>query len=249
IVAFSGEELGLLGSAWFVEQTPFSLDSVQAMLNFDMVGRLRDDRLMVYGTATATELPKIVGEANTAPPFTLIAIGDGSGPSDHASFYLRNLPVLHFFTDLHEDYHRATDDAERINAAGMARVTAFAERITRALADRPARLTFVRAPVTATRTGTPSRAGPQPYLGSIPDMAAIDVRGVRLTGVRPGSPADSAGLRAGDIIIAIGGKEVSDLYTYTDALYAHAPGDEVEVVVVRDRARLTVKVTLARRAG
>ncbi|MFN8666742.1 MAG: M28 family peptidase [Gemmatimonadaceae bacterium] len=249
IVAFSGEELGLLGSAWFVEHAPFPLDSVQAMLNFDMVGRLRDDKLMVYGTATAKEMAGIVNDANTAPALKLIALGDGSGPSDHASFYLRNLPVLHFFTDLHDDYHRATDDAERINAAGMARVTAFAERIVRTLGDRPSRLTFVRAPVTATQTGMPTRSGPQPYLGSIPDMAAIDIRGVRLTGVRPGSPAESAGLKAGDIIIAIGGREVTDLYTYTDALYAHAPGDEIEVVVLRDKARLALKVTLTRRAG
>jgi len=249
IVAFSGEELGLLGSAWFVEHAPFPLDSVQAMLNFDMVGRLRDDKLMVYGTATAQELATIVNEANSAPALKLIAIGDGSGPSDHASFYLRNLPVLHFFTDLHDDYHRATDDAERINAAGMARVAAFAERIVRTLGDRPARLTFVRAPVAAAQPGMPSRSGPQPYLGSIPDMAAIDVRGVRLTGVRPGSPAEAAGLRAGDIIISIGGKEVTDLYTYTDALYSHAPGDKVEVAVLRDKARLAVTVTLTRRAG
>ena len=131
----------------------------------------------------------------------------------------------------------------------MARVAAFAERIVRTLGDRPARLTFVRAPVAAAQPGMPSRSGPQPYLGSIPDMAAIDVRGVRLTGVRPGSPAEAAGLRAGDIIISIGGKEVTDLYTYTDALYSHAPGDKVEVAVLRDKARLAVTVTLTRRAG
>ncbi|MCC6927862.1 MAG: M28 family peptidase [Gemmatimonadaceae bacterium] len=249
IVAFSGEELGLLGSAWFVDHAPFPLDSVQAMLNFDMVGRLREDKLMVYGTATAKELAAIVNDANVAPALTLIAIGDGAGPSDHASFYLRNLPVLHFFTDLHDDYHRATDDAARINAAGMARVAAFAERIVRTLGNRPSRLTFVRAPATATQTGMPTRSGPQPYLGSIPDMAATDVRGVRLTGVRPGSPAEAAGLRAGDVIISIGGKSVTDLYTYTDALYSHAPREQVELVVLRDTARLTVTVTLTRRAG
>ena len=247
VVAFSGEELGLLGSAWFVEHAPFALDSVQAMLNFDMVGRLRDDKLMVYGTATAREMAGIVNDANVPPAFKLVAIGDGTGPSDHASFYLRNLPVLHFFTDLHDDYHRATDDAERVNAGGMARVVGFAERVTRALADRPSRLTFVRAPVAAAPTGAP-RSGEQPYLGSIPDMAGIDIRGVRLTGVRPGSPAELGGLKAGDIIISLGGREVTDLYTYTDALYAHAPGEEVEVVVLRDNARMTVKVKLTHRA-
>jgi Peptidase family M28/PDZ domain len=249
IVAFSGEELGLLGSAWFVEHAPFPLDSVQAMLNFDMVGRLRDDKLMVYGTATAMELADIVNAANVAPAFRLIAIGDGTGPSDHASFYLKNLPVLHFFTDLHDDYHRATDDADRIHAGGMARVTAFAERITRTLADRPARLTFARQPVTASAMGSPSRTGSQAYLGSVPDMGASEVKGVRLSGVRPGSPAEQGGLRTGDIIIELGGRPVTDLYTYTDALYAHQPGDPVTIVVVRGSERVTTTLTLGKRGG
>ena len=109
----------------------------QAMLNFDMVGRLRDDKLMVYGTATAAELPAVVTDANTGVPFRLNAVGDGEGPSDHAAFYRKNIPVLHFFTDAHDDYHRSTDDADKINVAGMRRVVAYAERITRALADRP----------------------------------------------------------------------------------------------------------------
>ncbi|MBK6457756.1 MAG: M28 family peptidase [Gemmatimonadetes bacterium] len=249
IVAFTGEELGLLGSAWFVDHAPFALDSVQAMLNFDMVGRLRDDRLMVYGTATATELAAIVDSANIAPAFRIVAIGDGTGPSDHASFYLKNLPVLHFFTDLHDDYHRATDDAERINAAGMARVVGLAERITRTLADRPSRLTFVRGPVTASRMGATTRRGPQPYLGSVPDMGAVETKGLRLSAIRPGSPAEAGGLKEGDVIVELGGKAVTDLYTYTDALFAYAPGDQVEIVVLRAGARVTVRVTLGRRPG
>lgn len=249
IVAFSGEELGLLGSLWFVEHAPFAMDSVQAMLNFDMVGRLRDDKLMVYGTATATELAAIVTEANVAPQFKLVSIGDGTGPSDHSSFYLKNLPVLHFFTDLHDDYHRATDDAEKINAAGMARIVGYAERITRSLADRPSRLTFVRAPVAATRTGQAPRSGPQAYLGSIPDMGAVEIKGLRLSGVRPGSPADVAGLKEGDVIIELGGKAVTDLYTYSDALFGRAPGDQVEIVVLRGGARVAVTVKLGARPG
>jgi hypothetical protein len=249
IVAFSGEELGLLGSAWFVEHAPFPLDSVQAMLNFDMVGRLRDDKLMVYGTATATELADIVNAANIAPAFRLIAIGDGTGPSDHSSFYLKNLPVLHFFTDLHDDYHRATDDAERINAGGMARVTGFAERITRTLADRPARLTFVRQPVAASAMGSQSRTSSQAYLGSVPDMGAPEIKGVRLSGVRPGSPAEQGGLKAGDIIVELGGRPVTDLYSYTDALYAHQPGAAVTIVVLRGTERVTATVTLGKRGG
>ena len=249
IVAFSGEELGLLGSAWFVEHAPFALDSVQAMLNFDMVGRLRDDKLMVYGTATATEMAEIVAGANTAPAFKLVAIGDGTGPSDHASFYLKNMPVLHFFTDLHDDYHRSTDDADKINAGGMARVVEYAERIVRTLGDRTARLTFVRAPVQASAMGASSRSGVQVYLGSVPDMGAVDVKGMRLSGVRPGSPADLGGLTAGDVILSIGGVAVVDLNSYSDALYRHKPGDEVEIVALRGTERVTVKITLGKRGG
>jgi aminopeptidase YwaD len=246
-VTFSGEELGLLGSQHFVEQLPVPIERVRAMLNFDMVGRLRDDRLIIYGVATASELREIIDQANAVTPLAVTATGDGFGASDHSSFYAKNIPVLHFFTNVHDDYHRASDDAERVNAAGIGRVVSLAERITRDIADRPAPLTFVRA-VAAAPTSS-SRAGTSAYLGSIPDMGASEVTGVRLTGVRAGSPADSAGLQAGDIIVEFGGKPVKDLYAYTDALYAHKPGDTVDVVVLRGSQRVTVKVTLGRRGS
>lgn len=245
VVLFSGEELGLLGSQHFVSNTPVPLDSVQAMLNFDMVGRLKNERLIVYGVATATEWPAILEAANTAPAFTLNAVGDGFGPSDHSSFYAKDLPVLHFFTDVHDDYHRASDDAERINVTGMGRVVAMAGRITRDIADRPARLSFVRAPVSAPAGG--SRAGSQAWLGTIPDMGAGDVKGLRITGVRAGSPADSGGLKEGDVIVSFGGAEVTDLVSYSDALYSKQPGDTVEIVFVRGTERRTVRVTLGKR--
>jgi hypothetical protein len=248
LVNFTGEELGLLGSAYFMEHTPFPLDSVQAMLNFDMVGRLRDDKLIVYGVATASELPGIVNAANAAPALKLLAVGDGFGPSDHSSFYGRNIPVLHFFTDLHEDYHRATDDADKIDVGGMARVVGFAERITRDLANRERRLTFVRAPVRAS-AGASSRAGSQVYLGSVPDMGAGDVAGMKLAGVSPGSPADKAGLKAGDIIVELAGAPVKDLYSYSEALYSHQPGETIEIVVLREGKRVAATVTLGKRGG
>jgi hypothetical protein len=247
LVLFSGEELGLLGSQYFVEHSPVPMDSVQVMLNFDMVGRLRDDRLIVYGVATATELRGVIDSANVAPAFRISAVGDGFGPSDHSSFYARNLPVLHFFTDLHDDYHRATDDADKIDAGGIARVVAYAERITRNLGDRPGRLSFVRAPVTASSQSP--RASSQAYLGTIPDMGAGDVAGLRLTGVRAGSPADSGGLKAGDVIVELGGVAVKDLNTYSDALYARQPGEAITVVYLRNGQRLTARLTLGRRGG
>jgi len=242
VVHFSGEELGLLGSQWFVEHSPVPLDSMDAMLNFDMVGRLRKDRLIVYGLGTATELPALVDAANLAPKLDLQKQDDGFGPSDHSSFYAKGIPVLHFFTDLHEDYHRATDDIEKIDARGEVRVVDLAERIARAIADRPARLTPVR--VAPKQVMSSQREGSNVYLGTIPDMAAGGTPGLRLTGVRAGSPADKAGLKAGDVIVLFGGREVRDLYTYSDALYAHHPGEEVEIVYVRGGTQHSTTVTL-----
>jgi hypothetical protein len=243
---FSGEELGLLGSQHFVEHSPVPIDSIDAMLNFDMVGRMRNDKLIVYGVASARELSAIVDSANVAPAFAITAVGDGYGPSDHSSFYAEGIPVLHFFTDLHEDYHRATDVASKVDVADEARVVNYAERIARAIANRPARLTYVRsAPPPQITQG----AGNGAYFGSVPDMAAGDVVGVRLMGVTPGSPADKAGVRKGDVVVEFGGMEVKDLYQYTDALRAHKPGDEVKVVVQRDGKRVTLAARLGARGS
>lgn len=246
---FSGEELGLLGSQYFVEHSPLPVDSMVAMLNFDMVGRLRGDNLIVYGVATAAELPSLLDSANAAVKLNVRGVGDGFGPSDHSSFYTKNMPVLHFFTDLHPQYHRATDDLRLINAAGVARVVTLAERVIRGIDARDSRLTFVRSAARPAVAGARATQGSNVYLGSIPDMSAPDVKGLRLTGVRPGSPADSAGLVAGDIVVEFGGKPVSDLQSYSDALYSHKPGDEVEVVVQRGAERLRLRVRLGRRGG
>lgn len=241
---FSGEELGLLGSSYFVNHAPVPLDSIVAMLNFDMVGRLRGDSLIVYGVATATELPALLDSANAAVGLGIRALGDGQGPSDHASFYARDIPVLHFFTNIHEDYHRATDDAPKVNAAGTARVVTLAEAVVRRLDARAERLTFVRAPAPAP---VAARSGSNVYLGSVPDMAAVDTKGLRLSSVRAGSPADAGGLKAGDVVVEFGGLAVTDLNTYSDALYSRKPGDQVDVVVVRDGHRVTLRVTLGKR--
>lgn len=247
-VNFSGEELGLLGSQYFVEHSPVAVDSMVAMLNFDMVGRLSGDSLIVYGVATARELPALLDSANAAVNLHVRGLGDGFGPSDHSSFFARNIPVLHFFTNTHADYHRATDDAPLINAAGTARIVTLAERVIRGIDARDARLSFVRSTTPPAVAGARSQ-GSNVYLGSIPDMSAPDVKGLRLTGVRAGSPADSAGLKAGDIIVEFDGKAVADLQTYSDALYARRPGDEVDVVVLRGAERLRLRVRLGRRGS
>jgi Peptidase family M28/PDZ domain len=245
-VNFSAEEEGLLGSAYFVDHAPVSLDSIDAMINFDMVGRLKNDRLIVYGVATAPEFPGMLDRAN-AGRVRIFGQGDGFGPSDQSSFYAKNIPVLHFFTDLHADYHRATDDVDKINAAGEDTVVGIAERVIRDVADRSARVTFVRVPTKPSLAA--SSSGSEVYFGSIPDMAAGEIAGERLTGITPGSPAERGGLKAGDVVVEFGGEPVSDLTTYSQALYAHKPGDAVTVVVVRGGQRLTLTVTLGKRGG
>lgn len=248
LVHFSGEELGLLGSAYFVEHSPVPIEQIQAMLNFDMVGRLRNERLIVYGVGTAAELPGLLDSVSRGLGFAINKVPDGIGPSDHASFHTRDVPVLHFFTDIHQDYHRATDDVERIDAEGMWRVADLAERVARALGDRPGKLAVLRTAAAASPNSA-SRQPNGPYLGSIPDMGSADVVGMRLSGVTANSPAEKGGLRAGDIIVELGGRGVKDIYEFTDALGAFAPGDVVAVVVLREGARVTLQVTLGRRGG
>lgn len=249
VVAFSAEELGILGSSYFVAHlpAPIVVDSIQAMLNFDMIGRLRNNRLLVFGTGTSADWPSLINAANGRTQLTLAMVPDGFGPSDHSAFYARNVPVLHFFSDTHEDYHRASDDAERINAAGIARVVSLAEGIAREIGDRESRLGFTATVASSTPRASSERAGPQPYLGSVPDMAAAEQPGLRLTGITPGSPADRGGLKAGDIVVSLGGVAVVDLTSYSNALYSHKPGDELEIVVVRGPERVTLRVTLGRR--
>lgn len=243
-VAFSGEELGLLGSSSFVRDAPIPIDSIYAMVNLDMVGRLREERLSVFGAASAVEFPPLLDSLNASRGFMLSASGDGYGRSDHASFYGAGRPVLHFFTGTHEDYHRTSDDWDRLNVEGIASVAGFVADLALVLANRAEPLTFVEAAPPPSMAG----GGYGAYLGTVPDMSE-NPGGVRLTGVRAGSPADVAGLRAGDVIIKIGEHEVADLYDMTDALRAHEPGDTVWLVARRGDAELRLLVTFGRRGG
>lgn len=249
-LAFSGEERGLLGSAHYVSHPTVPLDSVIAMLNLDMVGRLRDDRLTVMGVGTAKEWRAIIEQANARlpRPFTLALTDDGFGPSDHSSFYARGIPVLHLFTNAHEDYHRPTDDWDRLNAEGLERVLSFVTEIVRSLAPYPQLTAIAQAGDPHARGEAPAAPGPSygPYLGTIPDFSPVDF-GVRITGVREGSPAAQAGLKPNDVIVAFDGKEIPDIYAYTYALRARTPGDTVHITVLRDGKRLTVTAVLGAR--
>jgi len=259
-IAFTGEEKGLWGAQHYVSDPIFPLTGHVAMLNMDMVGRLDGGTMTVFGTGTADEWTEVLerAEAQVADPVPYATSPDGEGPSDHAAFFRAGMPVLHFFTNTHEDYHRPSDDTETIDGEGLERVVEFVSAVAMDVAGTPdteiAQITFAETAAANPHAGaqagpissSSSSSGYGPYLGTIPDMTPIDF-GVRLGGVREGSPAEQGGLQAGDVIVEFGGQETGDLYAYTYALRAHEPGDEVEVVVLRDEERVTLKVTLGRR--
>jgi hypothetical protein len=251
-IAFTGEERGLWGSAHFVAEPTVDLESVVAMLNLDMVGRVVDDQITVFGVGTAAEWDDVIDEANAGldQPLQVAKAPDGYGPSDHSSFYGQGIPVLHFFSNTHEDYHRPSDDWEKINGPGLERVSELAARITRRIAaggeGRVALTVIEQARPAPAAPASSSTSGYGPYLGTIPDMTPRDF-GVRLTGVREGSPADVAGIRGGDVVVEFEGDPVADIYAYTYALQAHSAGDEVTIVVERDGERVTVVATLGER--
>jgi len=241
---WSGEEEGALGSAYYAGHLPMPKDSILAYLNFDMVGRLRDGKLLALGARTATEWPALLDSANARFHLDLRASGDGWGPSDHASFTAQQIPVLHFFTDLHEDYHRPSDDADKINADGIVTVADFAATLMRELDGLHGPLTYVNTPPPAPPVASGDR--PRPSLGTIPDMSD-EPGGVRLSGVRAGSPADSAGMRGGDILIGLGDRTIANLQDFQAALMAHAAGDRVELRYRRGDQVISVMVTLGGR--
>jgi aminopeptidase YwaD len=252
-IAFTGEERGLWGSAYYVAHPTVDLSKAVAMLNLDMVGRMVNDQVTVFGMGTAKEWNGLVSEVNDglAKPMKLGFAPDGYGPSDQSSFYAADIPVLHFFTNTHADYHRATDDWQKIVPGGIDRVTDLAVGIVRHLAgtsDMAATsLTFVQQAAPPAPTNEAERApGYGPYLGTIPDMTPRDF-GVRLTGVREDSPAEQAGLRAGDVIVEFDGKPIADLYAYAYALRDKKPGDVVKIVVQRDGKRVAVNAVLRAR--
>ncbi len=256
-LAFTGEEKGLWGSGHYVAEPLLPLDNTVAMVNMDMVGRLRDNTLTVYGTGTAQEWPSVLEELNTeeTEPFTLSFIPDGFGPSDQSSFYGKGVPVLHFFTNTHSEYHRPEDDWQLINAPGLERVAVLVGDLTEELAGHGTQEALALTPVEGAgdphagamaAEDAPSAPGYGAYMGTIPDMTPQEV-GVRITGVREQSPAEKAGLKAGDVIVELGGREITDLYAYTYALRDHKPGDEVQVTVLRDGGRLTFTAVLGQR--
>ncbi len=243
-IAFSGEERGLEGSKHWVQSPTVPLDNVVAMFNMDMIGRLTNNKLNVHGVGTYMEWPAIVEDANKQAQFTISTTADGFGPSDHSSFTPKKIPVLFFFTGLHTDYHRPSDTWEKLDYDGQARILDVIENCIRAVGSRPTRPVFTDG--AEKPKAQPTTGGFRVTLGVIPDYSD-DPQGLRISGVREGTPADKAGMKADDIITRLGSTNIKNIYDLTAALGDKNPGDKVEVVVIRDGRSLTLNVTLAGR--
>ena len=238
---WSGEEIGLIGSAAFVDKPPVELGKVVAYINFDMVGRLRENRLSLQGVGSSKSWRKLIERRNVAAGFNLTLQDDPYLPTDTTSFYPRHIPVLSFFTGSHEDYHRPTDTAEKLDYSGLERITRFATTMIQDIAEAPERPDFARVERTAQQESS-SRETLRAYLGSIPDYAT-EVKGVKLSGVRAGSPAEKAGLMGGDIIVEFAGQKVANIYDYTYALDAVKIGKLVSIKVLRGEKTVELSVT------
>ncbi len=250
-MAFTGEELGLLGSAYYANHPTIPLDRTVAMINMDMVGRMKDGKVTVGGVGTSPHFHALVDSAASGLGLRVAHGESGYGPSDHTSFYAKNVPVLFFFTGAHTDYHRPTDTWDKINVAGTRSVLQMVDRTMMQLANQPEAIQFTKAAAdTGQARGSSEGAGSSgygpAYLGTIPDFEEFE-GGVKLTGVREGSPAETAGIRGGDIIVGFAGKPIKNLYDYTYALREHKPGDVVIVDIQRDGKTIPLTVTLGRR--
>jgi Iap family predicted aminopeptidase len=237
-IAFTGEEKGLLGSAHYVRNPAFSLEKTVAMINMDMVGRLTDDKLVVYGTGTAEGFEQLVDRLNEEHGFKITKNESGYGPSDHTSFYAKGIPVMHLFTGNHRDYHRPSDDSDKVNVEGMRRVTDLVEDIVTQIAENPERPKYLE-----TKRPQMAGRGKFPYFGSIPDYASND-NGLALQDVAKDGPAAKGGLKGGDVIVEFGGQAVTGIEDFAAALSKHKGGDRVEVKYLREGKTLTTEVTL-----
>jgi hypothetical protein len=225
--AFSGEELGLLGSSYLVKNFPVPIENVVSMFNMDMIGRLKENNLIVYGTGTSSNWKNILNEKNNFD-FKLTFNDEGFGPSDHAAFYGMKIPVLFFFTGTHNDYHKPSDDYDKINSEGQEKILKYIFEIAKEVVNGDQKPDYISVERKDTGRMTSSRV----WIGTIPDFAG-EVDGYKLSGVSEGSPAALAGLKAGDIIIKFGESKISNLYDFTYAIGNYKPGDKVKVVVKR----------------
>jgi hypothetical protein len=239
-IAFTGEEMGLFGSARYTREPVFPLEQTIAMLNMDMVGRLREDKLTIFGVGTSPIWDEMLKRLGKDGNFVLSLKPEGMGPSDHQPFFMKQIPVLHFFTGNHGDYHRPSDDWEKINIPGTERVVELVEKITVELSRLPERPKYIAVKGTAQIN---ERTGSRPYFGSVPDFGT-DQPGYALSGVAPGGPAEKGGLKGGDRIVQLGMQKIENLDDFDAALRKFSPGETVDVTVMRGDERVTLKVVL-----
>lgn len=241
--AFAGEELGLLGSAHYVEHPPVPIERTVAMINLDMVGR-PSGRIVLSGLESAPSLREDVRAASRGRAIDVRAAGRGAAvaSSDDATFRARRVPALAFFSGFHGDYHRPSDDWDKIDVEGAAEVARIALALVERIARRPTRPAFVPQSAPASQ-GTSAGGGYGPYFGSVPDFTESEA-GVRFSDIRPGSPAEQAGLRRGDILVRFDGEAIITLHDFTFALRSKQPGDVVPVVVLREGREVKADVKL-----
>jgi len=240
-IAFTAEEKGLIGSAKYVEKPLFPLDKTIAMFNMDMVGRLREDKLTVFGVGTSPTFKDDVTRLGEDAKFKLSLKPEGFGPSDQSSFYAKKIPVLHFFTNTHSDYHRPGDDWQKINFKGIQRIADLFRDVVVFTAETQKRPEYLEVAAKADL----QRQGSRPYFGSIPDFSE-EGEGYAISGVSPKSPAANGNLKGGDRIVQFGESKISNLSDFDLALRNFSAGDEVDVTVLRDGQRVKLKVTLAK---
>lgn len=237
---WSGEELGLIGSTHFVNEPVLPLQNITAYLNFDMVGRLRENKLILQGIGSSPEWTKLIEKRNVPIGFDLTLQVDPYLPTDVTAFYPKEIPVLSFFTGGHEDYNRPTDDPETLNYTGLERISNLAYGLISELVYTDIHPEYVKVERNPSEGG--NRDSLRAYLGTIPDYTT-EGEGVRISGVRAGGPADKAGLKGGDIIVEFGGKKITNIYDYTYALDAVRIGEPVDVLITRDGKQMKLKVT------
>jgi hypothetical protein len=234
-IAFGGEEEGLLGSNYYVNHPFTPLTNTVGMINMDMIGRMKDRKLMIGGVGTAKEWRDLIAPEKS---FELTLNEDGFGPSDHSSFYGKQVPVLFFWTGTHNDYHKPSDTWDKINYNDEAKILSFVARIIRDIDNADKRLTYT----TAKSDSAPRTGGFRVYLGTIPNYADSS-NGMLLDGVRDDSPAAKAGLKAGDRIVKIGARDVKNVYDYTAALGEMKAGQEYVFEVLRGSEKLMLRIT------
>lgn len=249
IALFSAEEVGLGGSSYFVEHPPVPIANIKAMINLDMVGAMKDNKVIALGSESAPEWKALLDATGAQLKLDVASSGDGYGPSDQTSFYGRHIPVLHFFTGTHERYHTPEDDADAINFGGAAHVAEMTARVAQAVASGAVNPTYARASAAPAMEGDSRGYGA--YLGTIPDYSAMEssAGGVKLADVRSGGPADLAGIKGGDVLIEMAGTRIENLYDMTYALQDHKPGETIDVVVLRNGQRMTLRATLGQRGA